>query len=31
MALVRYARLSVGPVTEAEWRHVLGLAGSKRS
>ena len=27
MALVRYGRLSVGPVTEAEWAHVCGLGG----
>ena len=27
MALTRYSRLSVGPVTEPEWQHVLGLAG----
>jgi predicted RNA-binding protein with PUA-like domain len=29
MALVRYARLSVQPVTPAEWRLVCGLAGLK--
>ena len=27
MALTRYSRLSVGPVTEPEWQHVLDLAG----
>ncbi len=27
MALTRYSRLSVGPVTEPEWKHVLDLAG----
>ena len=27
MALTRYSRLSVGPVTQPEWQHVLGLAG----
>ena len=26
MALVKYARLSVGPVTAAEWKHVNALA-----
>jgi predicted RNA-binding protein with PUA-like domain len=31
MALVRYSRLSVSPVTEPEWEHILGLAeGTKR-
>ena len=29
MALVRQARLSVQPVTEAEWAHVCRLAGWK--
>ena len=29
MALVRSSRLSVGPVTEAEWRHVCKLGGFK--
>lgn len=29
MALVRYARLSVQPVTPAEWTHICGLAGIK--
>ena len=28
MALVRYSRLSVGPVTKAEWDHILSLANS---
>jgi predicted RNA-binding protein with PUA-like domain len=27
MALVRQSRLSVCPVTDAEWRHVLSLSG----
>ena len=31
MALVRFSRLSVGPVTEAEWRHILTLGGWGRS
>jgi predicted RNA-binding protein with PUA-like domain len=31
MALVRYSRLSVGAVTEAEWTHILQLGGWKRS
>ena len=26
MALVKYSRLSVAPVTEAEWKHILALA-----
>ncbi len=30
MALVRYSRLSVGPVTKAEWDHVTKLAGVVR-
>ncbi len=30
MALTKYSRLSVGPVTEAEWKHVLELAGGTR-
>ena len=29
MALVRLSRLSVGPVTEAEWSHICGLGGWK--
>lgn len=29
MALVRYSRLSVGPVTPAEWTHVLALSRRK--
>ena len=29
MALTRYSRLSVGPVTEAEWRHICKLGGFK--
>ena len=29
MALVRYSRLSVGPVTEAEWAYVCRLGGFK--
>ena len=29
MLLVRYSRLSVGPVTEAEWKHVCKLGGFK--
>ena len=29
MALVKYSRLSVGPVTAAEWQHVLALSGRK--
>jgi predicted RNA-binding protein with PUA-like domain len=31
MALVRYSRLSVGPVSDAEWAHILQLGGWKRS
>ncbi len=27
MALARYSRLSVGPVTKAEWDHILKLSG----
>lgn len=26
MALVKYARLSVGPVTQAEWTHILEIS-----
>jgi len=26
MALVKYVRLSVGPVTQAEWTHILGMS-----
>ena len=29
MALVRYSRLSVGPVTPAEWKHICKLGGFK--
>lgn len=29
MALVRISRLSVQPVTDEEWKHVLSLAGEK--
>ena len=29
MALVKYSRLSVGPVTEAEWTHILDLSKRK--
>ena len=29
MALVRYSRLSVGPVTEAEWKHIVALSKKK--
>jgi len=29
MALVKYSRLSVGPVTAAEWQHVLALSQHK--
>jgi predicted RNA-binding protein with PUA-like domain len=29
MVVVRHSRLSVSPVSAAEWRHVLSLAGSK--
>lgn len=29
MALVKYGRLSVGPVTDAEWAHICGLGGVK--
>ena len=29
MALVRSSRLSVAPVSEAEWRHICGLGGFK--
>ncbi|RYY54858.1 MAG: EVE domain-containing protein [Chitinophagaceae bacterium] len=28
MSLIRLSRLSVGAITEPEWNHVLGLAGS---
>ncbi|MFL5334901.1 MAG: EVE domain-containing protein [Geminicoccaceae bacterium] len=31
MALVRYSRLSVSPVTDEEWAHILQLGGWKRS
>jgi predicted RNA-binding protein with PUA-like domain len=27
MAMIRQSRLSVSPVTEAEWAHILGMAG----
>ena len=27
MALLRQSRLSVGPVSDAHWRHILGMAG----
>jgi predicted RNA-binding protein with PUA-like domain len=27
MALVRYSRLSVQPVSEVEWKHVCRMAG----
>ena len=30
MALVRYSRLSVGPVTQAEWDHIAKLGGLRR-
>ncbi len=30
MALVRYSRLSVGPVSAAEWEHITKLAGVTR-
>ena len=30
MALVRYSRLSVGPVTAAQWSHICKLGGFKR-
>lgn len=30
MALVRYSRLSVAPVTEPEWKHIIGLAGGTK-
>lgn len=30
MALVRYSRLSVGPVTKLEWQRILKLGGVKR-
>ncbi len=29
MALVRLGRLSVQPVTEEEWKIVMGMAGEK--
>ena len=29
MALVKYSRLSVGPVTPAEWKHVMALSRRK--
>ncbi len=28
MALVKYSRLSVGPVTKAEWEHILKLSAA---
>ena len=28
MALLKYSRLSVAPVTQAEWRHILALANT---
>jgi predicted RNA-binding protein with PUA-like domain len=31
MALARYSRLSVSPVTAAEWEHILDLGGWERS
>ncbi|MBV8914714.1 MAG: EVE domain-containing protein [Acetobacteraceae bacterium] len=31
MALARYSRLSVSPVTDAEWAHILELGGWKGS
>jgi len=27
MALLRQSRLSVGPVSDAQWRHIMGMAG----
>jgi len=27
LALLRLSRLSVGPVSDAHWRHILGMAG----
>ena len=27
MALLKYSRLSVGPVTDSEWDYILGLSG----
>lgn len=27
MALIRFSRLSVSPVSDPQWRHILGLAG----
>jgi len=29
MALVKYSRLSVQPVTDAEWKHVCKMGGIK--
>jgi predicted RNA-binding protein with PUA-like domain len=29
MALAKYARLSVQPVTDAEWKHICKLGGVK--
>ncbi len=29
MALVKYSRLSVGPVTPAEWKHIVALSRKK--
>ena len=29
MALVKYSRLSVGPVTAAEWKHICKIGGFK--
>jgi len=31
MAVVRYSRLSVSPVSDDEWKHILKLGGWKRS
>ena len=30
MSLVKYSRLSVAPITEPEWKHVLTLAGGTK-
>jgi predicted RNA-binding protein with PUA-like domain len=30
MALVRFSRLSVAPVSDAEWRHICKLGGWKK-
>ena len=31
LALLRLSRLSVAPVSDAHWRHILGMAGWERA